>query len=165
MLLFRLVIHVAPSIAAMRLFGAFYSAASAILLAIVGTQLYGATAGLCADLLYAVFATGPHIEGFIVNGELLSTLPTVAAMACLLLAQRSRRARLYLLLAGVCAGMAPLVKQSSIDGIAAVVLFAPLGRDVHGRAAGPAGRGVMRRGDPPAALRPAWRPDRVAGLH
>jgi hypothetical protein len=52
----------------------------------------------------------------------------------LLVAQRSRRAWLYLLLAGVCAGMAPLVKQSSIDGIAAVVLFAPLERDVHLRA-------------------------------
>lgn len=133
MLLFRLMIHVGPTIAGLRLFGALYAAASALLLVLVGARLYGAAAGVVAGLCFAVFATDPHIEGFIVNGELLSALPVIAAIACLLLAQRRRGSGAFLLLAGLCAGAALLVKQSSIDGAAAVVVFAPLGRDLAAR--------------------------------
>lgn len=128
MLLFRLMIHVAPTIAGLRLFGALYAAASALLLVVVGARLYGAAAGVVAGLCYAIFASSPHIEGFIVNGELLSALPTIAAIACLLLAQRGRRGGVFLLLAGLCAGAALLIKQSAIDGLVALIVFAPLGR-------------------------------------
>jgi hypothetical protein len=89
--------------------------------------------GLCAAALYAVFASGPQIEGFIVNGELLATLPTVAAVALVLRAQRSARPGVDVFLAGLVAGMAPLVKQSAIDGVVVVALFAPAGAHLSGR--------------------------------
>src|SRR5437660_1551940 len=117
MLLFRLLVAVAPSTEGMRLCGAVYAVANTLLLAYVGSRLYGRAAGLGAAALYAVFSSGPQIEGFIVNGELLATLPTVAAVALVLRAQRSARPDVYMFLAGLAAGMALLVKQSAIDGV------------------------------------------------
>jgi 4-amino-4-deoxy-L-arabinose transferase-like glycosyltransferase len=136
MLLFRLLVAVAPSTVGMRLYAAVYAGMSATVLAYVGTRLWGRWAGLCAALLYAVFASGPQNEGFIVDGELLATLPTVAAVALLLSAHRQPRAGGRLFLAGLAAGTALLVKQSAHDGAAVVLLFA--------LAAGPHGARVRR---------------------
>jgi hypothetical protein len=132
MLLFRLLVAVAPRTQGLRLFGGVYAVANMLLLAYVGSRLYGRAVGLCAAALYAVFSTGPQIEGFIVNGELLATLPTVAAVALVLTAQRSARPGVWLFLAGLAAGMALLVKQSAIDGVVVVALFAPAGARLGG---------------------------------
>jgi hypothetical protein len=127
-LLFRLVVSVAPSTMGLRLCGAAYVAASALLLAYVGWRLYGTASALCAAALYAIFSSEPQIEGFTVNGELLATLPTVAAVAALLKAQRAARGGSWLYLAGFCAGNALLIKQSALDGAVIVLLFALLDR-------------------------------------
>lgn len=126
-LLFRLIVSVAPSTMEMRLFGALYAAACTLVLAYVIWKLYGVAAALCGALLYALFSSGPGIEGFTVNGELLATLPTVAAVAALVKARSGRRAALWLFLAGCCAGGALLVKQSAIDAAVVVVLWSPVG--------------------------------------
>jgi hypothetical protein len=133
MLLFRLLVAVAPSTAGMRLFGGVYAVVNMLVLAYVGSRLYGRAVGLCVAALYAVFSSGPQIEGFIVNGELLATLPTVAAVALVLRAQRSARPDVWLILAGLAAGMALLVKQSAIDGVVVVALVAPAGAHLGGR--------------------------------
>jgi hypothetical protein len=126
-LLFRLLVSVAPTTQELRLGGAAYAAASALVLAYVGWRLYGTASALWAAALYAIFSSEPQIEGFTVNGELLAALPTVAAVAALLRAQRATRAGNWLYLAGFCAGNALLIKQSAIDGAIIVLLFAPLG--------------------------------------
>ena len=133
-LLFRLFISVAPSTAGLRLCGAIYVGLSVLLLAYVGSRLYGWAGGLCAAALYAVVSSGPQIEGFIVNGELLATLPAVAAVALLLRSRHAARPALSLFLAGVAAGGALLVKQSAIDGSIVVLLFAPSGAGLSVRA-------------------------------
>jgi hypothetical protein len=83
---------------------------------------------LCAAALFAIFASEPQIEGFTVNGELLATLPTVAAVAALPRAQSTTHAGSWLYLAGFCAGSALLIKQSALDAAVIVLLFALLGR-------------------------------------
>ena len=128
-LLFRLVVAVAPSTHAMREFAAVYAVVNLLLLAYVATRLYGRAAGICAAALYGLFSSGPQIEGFIVNGELLATLPTLAAIGFLLKACQTKRSDLSLALAGFAAGVALLVKQSAIDAVALVVLFAPAGEE------------------------------------
>ena len=133
-LLFRLFVAVAPSTVGLRLCGAIYVALSALLLAYVGTRLYGQAAGLCAAALYAVASSGPQIEGFIVNGELLATLPAVAAVALLLRSRDAARPALSLFLAGLAAGGALLVKQSAIDGPIVVLLYASIGAGLSVRA-------------------------------
>ncbi len=132
-LLFRLFVAVAPSTAGLRLCGAIYVGFSVLLLAYVGTRLYGRVAGLCAAALYAIASSGPQIEGFIVNGELLATLPAIAAVA-LLLRSRGARPAVPIFLAGLAAGGALLVKQSAIDGPIVVLLFAPIGAGLSIRA-------------------------------
>ncbi len=133
-LLFRLFIAIAPSTVGLRLCAAIYVGLSMLLLAYVGTRLYGRVAGLCAAALYAVVSSGPQIEGFIVNGELLATLPAVAAVALLLRSRGTARPAVPLFLAGVAAGGALLVKQSAIDGPIVVLLFAPIGAGLSARA-------------------------------
>jgi hypothetical protein len=133
-LLFRLLVSVAPSARELHLWGAVYAAAGALMLGYVGWRLYGTASALCAAALYAIFSSEPQIEGFTVNGELLATLPTVAAVAALLRAQRAARAGRWLYLAGFCAGSAPLIKQSALDGAVIVLLFALLGRPTGWRA-------------------------------
>lgn len=127
MLFFRLMIDLAPRTPEMRLFGAVYAALSALALAYVGWKLYGTLAGLGAAALYALFSSSPQIEGFTVNGELVATLPTVAAVAAVLRAREAARATAWFVVAGCCAGAALLVKQSAIDGAVVVLLCAPLG--------------------------------------
>jgi len=105
-----------------------------LLLAYVGTRLYGQAAGLCAAALYAVASSGPQVEGFIVNGELLATLPAVAAVALLLRSRDAARPAVPLFLAGLAAGSALLVKQSAIDGPIVVLLFASIGAGLSVRA-------------------------------
>jgi len=127
MLLFRLFVAVAPSTAGLRLCGALYAALSLLVLAYVGSRLYGRPAGLSAAALYALVSSGPQVEGFIVNGELLATLPAVAAVVLLLRARRAARPARGLFLAGLAAGGALLIKQSAIDAALIVLLFAPVG--------------------------------------
>ncbi len=127
MLLFRLFVAVAPATAGLRLCAGLYVALSVLLMAVVGSQLFGRWAGLCAAALYAVFSSGPQIEGFIVDGELLATLPTLLAVALLPRARAGSRAGWWLYAAGVAAGCALLVKQSAIDGTALVMLGAIVG--------------------------------------
>jgi len=133
-LLFRLFVAVAPSTVGLRLCGAIYVGLSVLLLAYVGTRLYGKAAGLCAAALYAIVSSGPQIEGFIVNGELLATLPAVAAVALLLHSRGATQPAFTIFLAGLAAGGALLVKQSAIDGPIVVLLFASIGAGLNVRA-------------------------------
>ncbi|MDQ1651572.1 MAG: hypothetical protein QOI35_772 [Cryptosporangiaceae bacterium] len=82
----------------------------------IGWQLAGRRAGIAAAAVYAIAGLAPRLEGFTLNGELLASLPAAAAVACAL-RWRAIRAPGWLVLAGVCAGMALTMKPSGIDGI------------------------------------------------
>jgi 4-amino-4-deoxy-L-arabinose transferase-like glycosyltransferase len=98
-----------------RLLAAFWSCGIAVLLGLLVTRLAGRRAGAIAALLSGLLSTAPAIEGFAANGELLSTLPSLAALV--LVARWQARGGLRLMVvAGLFAGSAVLVKQSGYDG-------------------------------------------------
>lgn len=98
-----------------RLMAALWSSAIAIVLGLLVTDVAGRRAGAAAALLSGLLSTAPVIEGFTANGELLATLPALAALA--LTARWQVRGGLGIMLAaGLCAGAGFLVKQSGYDG-------------------------------------------------
>ncbi|HET6175019.1 MAG TPA: glycosyltransferase family 39 protein [Gaiellales bacterium] len=98
-----------------RLMAALWSSAIAIVLGLLVTDLAGRRAGAAAALLSGLLSTAPVIEGFTANGELMATLPSLAALA--LTARWQLRGGLRLMFAaGLFAGAAVLVKQSGYDG-------------------------------------------------
>jgi 4-amino-4-deoxy-L-arabinose transferase-like glycosyltransferase len=100
-------------------------AAAAIATVAVGLgawALAGRRAAVTAAVLFAVVSPAPHLEGFTANGELLATAFTATAIAAAAwwLVRGDRR---LLVLAGVAAGIGPLVKQSAVDGLVAVAIL------------------------------------------
>ena len=90
-----------------------------IALAVITWTIGGPRAAIIAAWLMAVIGPAPHIEGFTANGELLGG--AVAAVAIAIAFRWSEWPRAWLLLvAGVVAGLAPLVKQSAFDGVIVV---------------------------------------------
>jgi 4-amino-4-deoxy-L-arabinose transferase-like glycosyltransferase len=88
-------------------------------LAVIAWTIGGPRAAVIAAWLMAVIGPAPHIEGFTANGELLGG--AVAAIAIAIGFRWSEYPRTWLLLiAGVVAGLAPLVKQSAFDGVLVV---------------------------------------------
>jgi 4-amino-4-deoxy-L-arabinose transferase-like glycosyltransferase len=98
-----------------RLMATLWSCAIAVVLGLFMTRLAGRRAGIAAALLSGLLSTAPVIEGFTANGELMATLPALAALA--LTARWQMRGGLRVMfLAGLFAGAAFLVKQSGYDG-------------------------------------------------
>ncbi|MGE0542609.1 MAG: ArnT family glycosyltransferase [Dehalococcoidia bacterium] len=114
-----------PSIAALHLTGAIWSAATALVVLAIGRRVGGEVAGWLAALLYAVVASLPMIEGTLLLTEHLMVLP--AALAALLTlqgaAQRGRRRDRLIAGAGVALGIACLFKQVAIFDAAAAGLW------------------------------------------
>jgi 4-amino-4-deoxy-L-arabinose transferase-like glycosyltransferase len=105
-----------------RLMATLWSCAIAVVLGLLVTRLAGRRAGIAAALLSGLLSTAPVIEGFTANGELMATLPALAALA--LTARWQVRGGLQaIFVAGLFAGAAVLVKQSGYDGGLAVGLW------------------------------------------
>jgi 4-amino-4-deoxy-L-arabinose transferase-like glycosyltransferase len=105
-----------------RLMAALWSCAIAVVLGLLITRLAGRRAGAAAALLSGLLSSAPVIEGFTANGELMATLPALAALA--LTARWHARGGLRIMfLAGVFAGTGFLVKQSGYDGGLAAALW------------------------------------------
>jgi 4-amino-4-deoxy-L-arabinose transferase-like glycosyltransferase len=89
--------------------------------------LAGRRAAVIAAVGFAVLSPAPHLEGFTANGELLATAFTSAAVASAAWWwARGRKDGWLLLLAGVLAGIGPLVKQSAFDALVAIALLVVL---------------------------------------
>ena len=124
------------SVVAIRLFAALYNAGSALLIFAIGRQLAGRRTGLLAAFLFALFSVMPHVQGFTANAELFMTLPALASLALLLPVARARiipQAQLLarenatavrrVLLSGVCAGVAVVIKPAEIAAVAVAALL------------------------------------------
>lgn len=104
---------------AIRLLALAAGVALVIAVAVIAWTLAGPRAGVVAAWLMALLGPAPHIEGFTANGELLGG--AVAAIAIATGVRWLERPRAWLLLvAGVVAGLGPLVKQSAFDGAVVV---------------------------------------------
>lgn len=101
-------------------------AVAALALAHLVTVLRSPSAGVVAGLLAAAFSASPALEGFTPSGELLGSTGTVFALligCSVLLGRLSPR---WMYAAGVAGDIAMSMKQSGIDGLAALGLWLAL---------------------------------------
>jgi 4-amino-4-deoxy-L-arabinose transferase-like glycosyltransferase len=129
-LMYRLLLSLAHGPWAIRLGAVAFGAVITVLVGAIGWMLKGPWTGAAAAVIYAVVGVGPHIQGFTFNGELAAALPATGAIAAALAWRRSRAGG-WLIVAGVSAGTALLMKQSGFDGLlvaAAVVASVPIRR-------------------------------------
>lgn len=102
------------SVAGIRAIGAVWSAGTAVLVALIGAQLFDRRVAWLAGLGYAVVSGAPQVEGFITNAEIFMLLPGTAAVWSIW--------RRRYLAAGLLIGLAVLLKPSG----APLVLFAAI---------------------------------------
>lgn len=115
----------AGGLLALRLLGLVLAGLAVVLAARVGWLVGGRRAALMSAVVAAALLSNPMLGGHEVNAELVG-LPLVLAGAAAALTARpgSRHDRRWLVLAGLAAGAAPLVKQNLLDGLvfAAIVV-------------------------------------------
>ena len=116
MLAYRFLLTLGHSPWAIRLGAVVFGAAITLLVGSIGWMLKGPWAGAAAAAIYAVVGVGPHVQGFTFNGEIAAALPATAAIASALVWRRNG-SLVWLLLAGLAAGIGPLMKQSGFDGL------------------------------------------------
>jgi 4-amino-4-deoxy-L-arabinose transferase-like glycosyltransferase len=124
------------SVVAIRLFAALYNAGSALIVYGIGRRLGGKRTGLLAAFFFGIFSVMPHVQGFTANAELFMTLPALASLALLLPVERMQLhadAPLFarhnsaiarrILLSGVCAGIAVIIKPAEVAAIIVAALL------------------------------------------
>jgi 4-amino-4-deoxy-L-arabinose transferase-like glycosyltransferase len=144
---------------AVRLLAAVFAGATASLLGVLVARLTSQRLGLVAAALWAIISVGPPIEGFAANGELLTALPAVGALAAFSFWLTGRGRTWAPLVAGLLTGCAVLIKQSGYDAGAAIALWLVVAAWLGWRARGEALRalGVLGAG--------AVAPVALAALH
>lgn len=136
MLVFRWVTAVSYTPLALRLAAAAVAAVLAVGAACCASALSGRRAGLVAGLLAGVVLSGPFIEGYELNGELLASAAGTWGVVAAVRWQAGRVGSGSLVLAGALAGGALMMKQSAFDGLVAVLAVA-IARAVGSRRARP----------------------------
>jgi hypothetical protein len=116
MLAYRLLLSIAHDPWAIRLGAVAFGAGITVLVGAIGWMLRGPWTGVATAVLYAVVGVGPHLQGFAFNGELAAALPATGAITAALAWRRSG-ANVWLITAGLSAGIAVLMKQSGFDGL------------------------------------------------
>jgi hypothetical protein len=105
----------------LRLFAALLAAVLVLLAVSIGALTGGTLSGLVAGALTATAGASPFIEGFTLSGELIASVLTAAAVLAFVLYQPSERLG-WLVLAGLAAGSAWMVKQSFFDAAVAIAV-------------------------------------------
>ncbi|HST17361.1 MAG TPA: hypothetical protein VLK36_06805 [Gaiellaceae bacterium] len=105
----------------LRLFAAALAAVLVLLAFSIGALTGGTLSGLVAAALTATAGASPFIEGFTLSGELIASVLTTAAVLAFVLYQPTERLG-WLVLAGLAAGSAWMVKQSFFDAAVAIAV-------------------------------------------
>ena len=122
---FRLLLTISEEPWAIRLGAVLCGAGITVLVGVIGWQLRNPATGVAAAAMYAVVGVGPRLNGFTFNGELAAALPASAAIAAALRWRSSARSR-WLVVAGIGAGIAILMKQSGFDGLVVAIAIVAL---------------------------------------
>ena len=101
------------SILSIRLFSAFYSLLTTFAVFLLTLLLFAAGPALLAAGLYAVFSTGPFIQGTGANTEVFMVLPMVLAFTAFVYG-RKQGSSSWIILAGVLSGLAVMIKQMAV---------------------------------------------------
>ena len=105
----------------LRLFAAALATVLVLLVFSIGALTGGTLSGLVAGALTATAGASPFIEGFTLSGELIASVLAAAAVLAFVLYQPSERLG-WLVLAGLAAGSAWMVKQSFFDAAVAIAV-------------------------------------------
>lgn len=105
----------------LRLVAAGFAAILVLLAFALGAAAGGRLSALVAGALTACVGASPFIEGFTLSGELVASIFAAGAVLAFVWHERSGRLG-WLLLAGVAAGAAWMVKQSFFDAAVAIAL-------------------------------------------
>jgi 4-amino-4-deoxy-L-arabinose transferase-like glycosyltransferase len=102
-----------PTALSVKVFGTIYTLGTVLAVFQVARKLAGNAAGCLAALLYAIFSTGPNIQGGSVNTEVFMVLPyTLAAYSFLKVVETGRRDGYFF--AGLWTGLACTIKQVAV---------------------------------------------------
>jgi hypothetical protein len=104
-----------------RLVAAGFAAILVLLAFALGAAAGGRLSAFVAGALTAVAGASPFIEGFTLSGELVASVFAAGAVLAFVWHERSGRLG-WLLLAGIAAGTAWMVKQSFFDAAVAIAL-------------------------------------------
>jgi hypothetical protein len=122
--------------AGVRALGAVFAVALVIGIAQIARLVEGSRASWMAGLLAALMISSVSIGSIFTPGEILAVVPSTFSVLCLVLAHRSRQTR-SIVLAGLLAVAAALIKQSFLDagfaGVVFVAVSATLDPDVRRR--------------------------------
>ena len=122
-LLYRALVDISATPAMIRIGAVLAGVVLTLLLAALAWRLASPRAGVAAATMFAVVGVGPHIEGFTMNGELAAAVPATGAILAAVIWHGTRR-RPWLVAAGALGAAGILMKQSGIDGLVAVSVFA-----------------------------------------
>lgn len=107
---------------ALRIGSAIFALLTILVIFVFATRLYGESIGLLASFLYALFSSGPLIQGSLANAETFMMLPAVTATYVFYLGHKGQKGG-YFLLAGILAGWAYLVKEATLPNFLLFYLF------------------------------------------
>jgi hypothetical protein len=128
LLVFRWVGDIAYSATGLRVAAVVPAVVVTVAAASVAWALASRTAAVVAGLLTAVALAGPYVEGYQLNGELLAGALAATAVAVAVWWRSATLSTWTLVVAGAVAGLAPLVKQSALDGVVVVLAVAAASR-------------------------------------
>jgi 4-amino-4-deoxy-L-arabinose transferase-like glycosyltransferase len=121
---YRGVVTIADHPWAFRVTALLVGVAITLLVGAIAWMLRGPLTGVAAAAIYAIVGTGPRLEGFTLNGELLAALPAAAAVACAVAWWRRGGGGGWLVAAGLFGGTAITMKQGGFDGLVAAAALA-----------------------------------------
>lgn len=110
---------------ALRIGSAIFATLTTFIIFKFASDLYGNGIGLLAALLYALFSSGPLIQGSFANCEAFMMLPAVAATYLFYLGYK-RQVNHYFVLAGIFSGAAYLIKEAVLPNFLIFFLFLPV---------------------------------------
>jgi 4-amino-4-deoxy-L-arabinose transferase-like glycosyltransferase len=114
---------VGPSTEAIRIGAWGFSALTMIFVWYFGEAWAGRRVAIVATLIFAVISGSPAIEGFTANAEVFMALPAAASVWLLLRASRRDWGASSLIVVGVLAGVATLLKPSGVVMVAVALAY------------------------------------------
>lgn len=109
-----------------RLIALVFGAVAVVAVAELVRTLVNPAAGVIAGVCTAVMSSAPAIEGFAANGELLGGTCSAAALALGVAVLAGRAQPRWMFVAGLVGGVGLSLKQSGVDGVAALFAFLSL---------------------------------------
>ena len=117
------------SVLSIRLFSTFYTMLTTLAVFYLAYLIFGSGIALLAAAFFAIFSSGPLVQGTGANTEVFMVLPLVGAFIFFLLGERKKNPA-WLFSAGLLSGLAVMIKQLALfNFLALLIMVLWLGKD------------------------------------